>query len=67
MLRHIEAILDAVRQPDARLDDPLPRREHFYRRNLDPGRWLRVVVDFSEVPAFVVTAFVQHSDPRGKR
>jgi hypothetical protein len=67
MLRHIDAIESAVRRPDLRLDDPRPLREQFYRRDLDPGRWLRVVVDFSEVPGFVVTAFVQNNDPQGAR
>ena len=31
---------------------------------LDPGRWLRVVVDFDGVPRRIVTAFVQFNDPR---
>lgn len=67
MLRHIDAIANAVRRPDLRLEDAHPHREHFYRRDLDPRRWLRVVVDFSEVPGFVVTAFVQNNDPQGTR
>jgi uncharacterized protein YuzE len=54
---------DAVGRPDFREDDPAPGRERFYRRDLDPGRWLRVVVDFSKAPAFVVTAFVQDHAP----
>lgn len=33
---------------------------------LSPERWLRVVVDFSEVPAFVATTFVQDNDPWGR-
>ena len=67
MLRHTDAIANAVRRPDLRLEDPRPSREQFYRRDLDPERWLRVVVDFSEVPGFVVTAFVQNNDPQGAR
>jgi hypothetical protein len=63
MLGHEQAILDAVGRPDAHEDDPGPGRERFYRRDLDPQRWLRVVVDFSESPAFVVTAFVQNHEP----
>jgi hypothetical protein len=31
------------------------------------GRWLRVVVDFNEDPAWVVTAFVEDQDPRLRR
>ena len=66
MLRHTGAILDTVNRPDFREDDPAPGRERFYRRDLDPGRWLRVVVDFNESPAFVVTAFVQDHEPAGR-
>jgi hypothetical protein len=37
----------------------------FYRQNaLDPGRWLRVVVDFNDEPGWVVTVLVQDDDPR---
>jgi len=63
MLRHMAAILDAVSRPDLREDDPAPGRERFYRRDLDSQRWLRVVVDFTASPAFVVTAFVQDHEP----
>jgi hypothetical protein len=63
MLRHLEAILDTVSRPDLREQDPAPGRERFYRGDLDPRRWLRVVVDFNESPAFVVTAFVQDNAP----
>src|SRR2546426_8024131 len=59
MVGHAALILDAVSRPDLREDDPVPGRERFYRRDLDPRRWLRVVVDFNESPGFVVTAFVQ--------
>ena len=63
MLRNLPAILDAVSRPDHREDDPAPGRERFYRRDLDPQRWLRVVVDFNESPAYVVTAFVHDHPP----
>jgi hypothetical protein len=63
MLGQAAAILDAVGRPDLREDDPVPDGERFYRRDLDPSRWLRVVVAFNESPAFVVTAFVQHNAP----
>jgi hypothetical protein len=52
-----------VVRPDLREEDPAPGRERFYRCDLDPRRWLRVVVDFNEPPAFVVTAFVQDHEP----
>lgn len=65
MAAHVAAILAAVERPDLREDDPVPGRERFYRRDIDPTRWLRVVVDFNDSPAFVVTAFVQHNEPGG--
>ena len=65
MTAHIAAIMAAVERPDLREDDPFPGRERFYRRDLDPHRWLRVVVDFNDSPAYVVTAFVQHNEPGG--
>jgi hypothetical protein len=63
MIALVGAILDTVERPDHRDDDPVPGRERFYRRDLDPRRWLRVVVDFNDTPAFVVTAFVQDQEP----
>lgn len=68
LLDHVDAILDAVGSPDHREDDPLPGRERFYREGFpESGRWLRVVVDFNDEPAWVVTALDQASDPRLQR
>lgn len=65
LLDQVDEILAAVAAPDFREDDPVPGRERFYRQNfIEAGRWLRVVVDFNEVPAWVVTAFVEDRDPR---
>jgi hypothetical protein len=44
MIQHAAAILDAVSLPDHHEEDPSPGRERFYRRDLDPHRWLRAVV-----------------------
>jgi hypothetical protein len=63
MLQHVPAILDTIRRPDVHELDHAPGRERFYRHDLAPGRWLRVVVDFNASPAFVVTAFVQDHEP----
>jgi hypothetical protein len=64
MVGYAAALLDTVSRPDLREHDPVPGRERFYRRDLDPSRWLRVVVDFTAAsPAFVVTAFVQDNAP----
>ncbi len=63
MLRVVDSILDTVHRPDLRLDDHASGRERFYRQDLDPSRWLRVVVDFNESPGFIVTALVQENRP----
>ena len=65
LLDHVEVILGVVARPDHRALDPIADRERFYRQHIEPDRWLRVVVDFSEDPAWVVTAVVQDNDPRG--
>lgn len=64
LLDHIDAILDTVARPDHRALDPTPDRERFYRQHIEPGRWLRVVVDYGQDPAWVVTAVEQDNDPR---
>lgn len=64
LLEETDAILGAVEQPDLRQPDPLPGRDRFYRRHVtDRVRWIRVVVDFNESPAVVVTAFIQRKSP----
>lgn len=68
LLDDIDAILRTVATPDHRDDDPRPGRERFYRQNaLRPERWLRVVVDFNDLPAWIVTVLVQDNDPRTRQ
>jgi len=67
MLDHIETILATIALPDHRVEDPIAGRERFYRRHFQPNRWLRVVVDFNDLPGWVVTATVQRNDPRERR
>lgn len=64
LLDHVDAIMATISRPDFHQQDRRPGRERFYRQHLDPKRWLRVVVDFNEQPAWVVTATVQRHDPR---
>ena len=65
LLDHVETILSTVALPDYREDDPRPGRERFYRQHaLEPERWMRVVVDFNDVPGWVVTVRIQDDDPR---
>lgn len=65
LLDHIDVIMGTIARPDHRVLDPVPGRERFYRQHIEPNRWLRVVVDFSGEPAWVVTVVVQDNDPRG--
>jgi hypothetical protein len=64
LLDHVDAIMGTIALPDHRAADTIPDRERFYRQHIEPHRWLRVVVDFSEDPGWVVTAVVQDNDPR---
>jgi hypothetical protein len=65
LLDYIDAVLAAIALPYHREPDPLAGRERFYtRRLLLPEPWLCVIVDYTEVPAAVVTAFVDDDDPR---
>jgi hypothetical protein len=64
LIDEVEAMIAAITRPDHREYDPLPGRERFYAlRSTDKIRWLRVVVDFNETPAFVVTALIQRKNP----
>lgn len=64
LLDDVDAILAAIAGPDHREPDPKVDRERFYRRQItDKVRWLTVVVDFSETPAFIATAFIQRKNP----
>ena len=65
LLDQIDTILDTIARPEFHVLDPISDRERFYRRYPSPGNWLRVVVDFSQEPAWVVTAVIQDNDPRG--
>lgn len=67
LLDHVDVILGAVARPDHRVADTTAGRERFYRQHIEPGRWLRVVVDYGQDPAWVVTAVVQANDPRRQR
>jgi hypothetical protein len=68
LLEDVDAILAALKSPDLREPDPIPGRERFYVKQVtDKVRWLRVVVDFEQEPALVVTAFVQRKDPTRQR
>lgn len=65
LLDQLDAVVATVQMPLHHADDPIAGRERFYARHpLLRTRWLRVIVDFTEDPARVVTAFVLYGDPR---
>jgi hypothetical protein len=63
MARYERAVMAVVAHPHHRADDVRPGRERFFATGVGPARWLRVVIDFGAVPAFVVTAFGQDDEP----
>jgi hypothetical protein len=65
LLDAIDTILDTVAHPALHVLDPEGDRERYYRESPFPDGWLRVVVDYREEPAWIVTAVVQDNDPRG--
>jgi hypothetical protein len=62
---YMQEIMATVSYPDHRNPDPRPGRERYYRRDLGPSRWLFAVVNFSETPARIVTAYANRKDPPG--
>lgn len=69
VLRHPELepyladVLSTVQTPDHSGPDPIKGRERYWRRQVGPFPWLRVVVDFSVEPAAIVTAFPNRKKP----
>ena len=55
--------METVTHPSHREEDVRPGRERFFGESRGPSRWLRVVVDYSVEPGFVVTAFGQDDEP----
>ena len=63
MARFERAIMETLTHPSHRDRDVRPGRERFFAERRGPTRWLRVVVDYSNEPGFVVTAFGQDEEP----
>jgi hypothetical protein len=63
MADYRDAILLTVAEPDHRGNDPMPGRKRYWRQEVGPSRWLRVVVDFNVRPARIVTAFGNRKTP----
>jgi hypothetical protein len=66
MAEHMSDVLETIRQPEFRQDDPRPGRVRLFRRT-GPEAWLRVVVEFGGDSDQIVTAFPQGNDPAGWR
>jgi hypothetical protein len=64
LLDYLNVLIGAIARPDLHTLHPAAGRERFYRRHVEAGRWLRVVVDFNQDPGWVVTAVVQDNEPR---
>jgi hypothetical protein len=58
-----EEVLDAVVHADERRAGHEAGEEWFYRRNLGPSRWIRVVVHFESGEGTVTTAFPRREIP----
>jgi hypothetical protein len=63
MADYRQAILETARNPEIALDDPRPGRRRHYRHQQGPSRWLRVIVDFNQEPAQIVTAHAHRKEP----
>lgn len=61
---HRDLLMRAIAEPEHRSADRRPGRERYFVRG-GPSRWVRVVVDFSQTEAVVVTAFSERRDPPG--
>jgi hypothetical protein len=56
-------IVDAVARPDERLPGRAETEEWYYRRDLGPSTWIRVVVHYESGRGLIVTAFPRRSIP----
>lgn len=65
MVGHQTAVLTTVNQPEHRRPDPRPGRVRYYRQGVGPSRWCLAVIDATQDPARVVTAFGTRRDPEG--
>ena len=64
MVGHQPAVLDTLREPDERENDPVQGRARYWRAGRGPSAWCFVVVDLGTDPARVVRAFGRRRRPR---
>ncbi len=58
-----EVVIEAVVRPDAHLPGRRPGEEWFYRRDVGPSSWIKVVVHFEHGRGVIKTAFPRRSLP----
>jgi hypothetical protein len=59
-----ESVLEAVQAPSRRLPGRGPGEEWFYKADIGPSRWLKVVVRYDATSSgWIVTAFARRSLP----
>ena len=62
--QHRQSILEAVRAPSRRLPGRRASEEWFYKADVGPSRWLKVVVRYGATgDGWIVTAFARRSLP----
>ena len=60
---HLAAVVKTAAEPEVVAPDPRSGRRRHYRSDAGPSRWLRVIVDFNETPARIVTAHAHRKEP----
>jgi hypothetical protein len=61
---HQAEVLETVRTPIRRRPGPTVGEEWFYRQNVGPSRWLKVVVRYEAIDrGWIVTAFARRRMP----
>jgi hypothetical protein len=64
LVRFRDEVLGTVRAPDRRLAGPTLGEAWFYKENVGPSRWLKVVVHYeSGERGWIVTAFARRRMP----
>jgi hypothetical protein len=64
LVDRLDAVMQTVAKPDHVEPDPLSARVRFYRRDVDPSRWLMVVVSDEQQPGRIIIALANRKDPK---
>jgi hypothetical protein len=58
-----EEVLLAIQKPDRRMPGHESNEEWFYRSNVGPSSWIKVVVIYEEGRGLIITAFPRRAFP----